>query len=332
MSKAVFYVTSPLQMICAIDAQHSFHIEESMYVMITEQSSVSREQMLQIAEKYRLNYTIINNADLRNGAWRAFRCFFRSIFFSSHAFSYDYAFLGDSSEKQLTIYSIISLKRKGHFIYLDDGVATINFLNNGLPLTKRLMYFYKAIKSILSFEDRLFYTTYFEMKQSRFVLLPNTFSFFRQKMVVQKNSDRAYVIGPPTEEYCKLLGIAIHSYLHIIDKLFTYIKVNFSDNIIYIPHRRDTCKGIMDLCDKYNVIYERLSVPIELFFIESSYKPSVIFGCGSSALFTAKILYPDLQIYNIYIEEHGVTDTKQNDDIANVYQDKGILKLLDTQL
>ena len=59
MSKAVFYVTSPLQMICAIDAQHSFHIEESMYVMITEQSSVSREQMLQIAEKYRLNYTII---------------------------------------------------------------------------------------------------------------------------------------------------------------------------------------------------------------------------------------------------------------------------------
>lgn len=88
----------------------------------------------------------------------------------------------------------------------------------------------------------------------------------------------------------------------------------------------------MDLCDKYNVIYERLSVPIELFFIESSYKPSVIFGCGSSALFTAKILYPDLQIYNIYIEEHGVTDTKQNDDIANVYQDKGILKLLDTQL
>ena len=33
-----------------------------------------------------------------------------------------------------------------------------------------------------------------------------------------------------------------------------------------------------------------------------------------------------------YIEEHGVTDTKQNDDIANVYQDKGILKLLDTQL
>lgn len=181
MSKAVFYVTSPLQMICAIDAQHSFHIEESMYVMITEQSSVSREQMLQIAEKYRLNYTIINNADLRNGAWRAFRCFFRSIFFSSHAFSYDYAFLGDSSEKQLTIYSIISLKRKGHFIYLDDGVATINFLNNGLPLTKRLMYFYKAIKSILSFEDRLFYTTYFEMKQSRFVLLPNTFSFLDKK-------------------------------------------------------------------------------------------------------------------------------------------------------
>lgn len=106
---------------------------------------------------------------------------FSFYIFSSHAFSYDYAFLGDSSEKQLTIYSIISLKRKGHFIYLDDGVATINFLNNGLPLTKRLMYFYKAIKSILSFEDRLFYTTYFEMKQSRFVLLPNTFSFFRQK-------------------------------------------------------------------------------------------------------------------------------------------------------
>lgn len=65
MKKALFILTSPFQILNAIEAYYYYNIDNAKYVFVTDNASMSRDQMIELANEFRIKYEIIENTYLR---------------------------------------------------------------------------------------------------------------------------------------------------------------------------------------------------------------------------------------------------------------------------
>ena len=261
---SLFILSSPLQVICAVEAIHKFKINDYRVILFLA-DDVRNAQVLELCNQCDINYEI----------WK---CQYNKFTpFQRRENKYKRVFIGDPrSIDQLHIaYSLCS--DGAAFVMLDDGDDNIFMLKgysfwNDKPLKKKLYVYlyYKVIPFIrgISFGRDLF-TIYSNIPNKRFKCIENSFEYFSKSLSHQNPPEGVYFIGTNHNRYCEPGNYPLERVKKELERCLINLKVEYpQDNIYYIPHGRDTEKFPEKLCKEYGICFYKPSKTVELMFID----------------------------------------------------------------
>lgn len=311
-NKALFLISSPLQLLFSQNAIKKFSIDESTYIFFKD-SSDRYKQMENIALRYGLHYRYENGSvSLKEQLLGIFR---------KHSSKYNYLFIGNFFQSLELVY-LPYLKSNGKVVYLDDGNNSIAVLNGSydnkkVKIKRRLINFLYWSRN---YSMNNFFTIYGDIPSKEFNVIQN---------VIEQNTNQSlrkeiYIVGTNIPLYCRVLGISTEDFVIRTEKFITDLKENCSEQIIYIPHGRDTSGIAPEICKKMGVIYLPLELNIEATMIINEILPTAIYGFGSTALYTLKHIYPKLPIYNVFYDSGSGCNYKEYVALNNYYTKTGI--------
>ena len=322
--KGLFCIASPLQAICAYEAMFEYDITEKSVIVIDDGQRLS--QIDSFLSSKSIPYTICK---FKKSAWARFLIFFKSLF--SIRGSFDYLFLGNYLSFSMKLQFLPQLKCRGTIVYIDDGTSTITIANEkiqySLPMFLRSRWCNIIIR-VRSISDNHFFTFFsddinradWDVKKNNLHHTINT--------LFTDNLCNKYVlfVGTATKIYCDYLGVELNEFLPRLEALLKDI-LTFCNNIIFIPHGRDNCHEISEMCSRLGVIYKKIDECVELFVVGNG-RPERIYGFSSTALKTLHIMFPCVPIYNVVIKDgRNKNGMEEYLNLADVYDKNGITKM-----
>ena len=296
MSSAAFFIQTPFEMICAVNAVHNYDISDYKFYLIKDNQG-RLIQLTGIADHYNIDYSIVPFEFVRRGGLK--RAVIESLMFRSGNF--DMVFTGDYRAALTDIYTIPFLGRRGRMIKLDDGSCTINMLtDNNSSLSSSIkcnrwwLWLVSKIKSI----DITYYTVFDNIKNDRYHLEINDMKFLQSCMNSNGESKEIMFIGTVPESYIDGLGISIDDYYTFLRKVFMLLKEK-EIPVKYILHGRDTNPRTIEMCKEYGFDCFKPQESIESYVVRNSYCPEYIYGLSSTALFSLKKILGQVKVVNI---------------------------------
>ena len=319
MNNNLFLITSPLQLINAIEAKSHFKLTSNILVVIfTEHQSKNKNQISRLINEDEWDHVIRFDQRLKNTK----TTFLRQIKLVKllQKKSYNMLFCGDFSSINKMI--IANVKKKKVYL-MDDGAVTINRHLNELggknstqkiPLKRKIRQWrfnLFGLKTIPTDTINIF-TSYELTPHGNEEIIRNELKYFRETFLANATIDNTvYFLGQPLSD---IQIIGRETYLRYIKAIRNY----YGTKIVYIPHRAEhTMQDIEEMEDElFEVMYTDL--PIELEFITTNRYPMQIGSFFSSALFTLNIIYPECKITAFEIETEQIKENHIN-DIGAVY-------------
>lgn len=315
----LFLITSPLQLINAIEAKEHFKLTSNILVVIfTEHASKNKNQISRLIKEEEWDQVIRFDQRLKNSK----TTFLRQIKLVKllQKESYNMLFCGDfSSINKLIIANVEKQK-----VYLmDDGATTINrhihelgvkHSDQKIPLTKKIRHWrfnLFGLKTIPTDTINLF-TSYDLTPHGNEEIVRNELKYFKETFLAHATVDNTvYFLGQPLSD---IEMITRETYLGYLKAIRDY----YGTKIVYIPHRAEhTMQDIEAMQDEsFEVMYTDL--PIELEFITANRYPMQIASFYSSALFTLNIIYPECTITAFEIEAEKIL-SKRTGALESVY-------------
>ena len=301
--KNLYIVSTPLQLLSAIEAQEYYQTKNNTLVILFFMFSEGRniQQMFDLL-KYFPYSKLITYQNRKTGIYRSFIKYLNEI----KKFQYNFVFFAFPTKQYRTMIANI---KYNHLIFLDDGVHTfvVHEALYGDNIDSNLRFSPKPMGSIRNKIKKLVYlvngkfldTDISHMKIfTMFNIKPYgnekiiTHNFAYLKKVLQTdlhNDDRVFILGQPLEQAIGLPGIV---YIQYLKKIFKYYK---GRKIIYIPHRSESIgTALQTMLLKYDIEILLINRPIELYFMENHIDPIDVGTFLSSALFTLNILFDNL--------------------------------------
>lgn len=339
-----FIVGTPFQLLCALEAIHSFEIDDYKFVFVLNKGWKRNDQTLSIAEQLNITYDLIwfGNKEDEYFDWT------KGDFLIQAQGRYDRIFIADYHG---AYYHIIVpfYGHKGSLIaYLDDGNSTILFLK-GILFDKKpsewrkLIRWYrkrkqvvelyrqqaviKALESMGIYSSQSFFTTYWNIKNTSHLVYANSLSYTKQLYENTIKKCRVIlIIGTVLDAYADDNLITERTAEGLVWKSLAEIRDKHKDeNLIYIPHGRDSGCITSKFCKILNIDFLPISETIETYILKSEIQPIAIYGYGSTALYNFHLIYPQIEIVNLVVGEkskYGVD--KQNIAINRYYEEVGI--------
>lgn len=341
----VFVVGSPLQLLCAIEAEKELEVDDKMYVLVLRPNWSRNDQLLSMANSFNISYNIVYTDDLLYDDMVGGQGFFADRdtcpkyqrlvvgeYFDTYSYcaAYKYAMTGS------------------YMIYLDDGNASIALLEgkSDVPrptiLRKKLLWFFRQRK--VRYESRDKYATFFKERgilctnsfftlfdsvKSRYAIYPNHFAHIQTLLPVAKTTtDVVLIVGPMFEEIVDMCNIEQERIEAIFWEKLSQLKAQYrNQSIWYIPHGRDNNPNIPMFCDMLGIEYKKISEALEWFVIKNNIKPVAVFGQCSTALYTLKKMMPDIQVVNWFLDKEYDNPIYFRDRIkADAYLRIGIIE------
>ena len=293
---AIFCLSgSPFQAMCMMEAINTFQIKDYKVLLCLSQSELPRKpQLVELLNKYGIKYEIEStNFKITKSE--------RIKAFSHKRHKYKLAFIGDCNNELLIFKAFRYVSDGGTLIYLDDGIATIQFYNGLCQLNGKLHKYYNLISKFRDIDfDRFFYTIYRGLEDHKHISIPNDFRYLSEKHCGTKPQKHVIVLGTCTDDFCRMEQIETSIFLAEQKKLIAEIKNIYSDDeIIFVPHGRDVYNKPRQDCAELGVKFNPTSISVEMFLLESPFIPKAIFGYTSSALYNLRLLMPESDIVNI---------------------------------
>lgn len=321
----IFYVSSPFQILCAIEAIYHYKISQYKFILGTT-NDIRDKQMFELLKQLKINYESFYLNGLTNKARIIITL---KSYLKNNKAIYKQAFIGDYFTLDFYIHSLLLLKRKANIIYLDDGTSTIAILNGQIQtnlifkIKKAIIFLNFFLKGINSF--RYYFTLFSDIKSEQFTCFENKFSFVKEK-IHNSSPTNIYFIGTNVNRYCEVFNIKLIDFTSKLKEIFNDLKQKSQGNkIIYIPHGRDSNDNISELCLTYGIEYKRLNVAVEFYMLRENINPKYIYGFTSTALFNLKKMYPDTFVFNIRIKGNNPHYNQLYDTISHYYENHGIL-------
>lgn len=193
----------------------------------------------------------------------------------------------------------INSVRYNQIVLLDDGIATIEInrrrkhresLFNAWSLEflakvlmKRILFGYKL--------DHPKSVTYFSIYSIDVPpydkLIRNDYKFIRQQIGSKTQLQIAYFLGQPLSEINPKI-LKEETYIFYVQQILDYLSPL---KVIYIPHRDEDRSKINRIMDMLGVEVLDINVPLEWFLIHSNDRPSKVAGLVTSALPNCKSLF-----------------------------------------
>lgn len=311
----LFLIGSPFQCLCMLEAIQHFNIID-YEVILTYSDDYSIKKVDTLLNEKKISYTKRNTTHIIYGVL--------PFLFSKHK-HFKNIFIGDFySENLIAIAYILALFR-ANIYFIDDGVQALSFFS---PCNRKIryklkvklvLYFYKLIGFVKLVRQPIFFTIY-NVSSSKYKIIKNSFSLLRAKNI--KEPKGIYIIGTNSS----ILDFKDHMYEDYIIALHQQIINRFNDEkIYYCPHRRDTnLKKIYSLCKLLNIEIFDTKVAIEYDFINNNINPKLIVGFTSNALYTLKLIFPNILIETVLYSLKNEDSDKETQIIVNRMIKSGI--------
>lgn len=292
---SLFVVTSPFQAMCAIEAIRVFKITDYKFVVCV--IGDSRDfQLYTFLKKMNIDYSIENFQNIRYSS-----VFLKPLFQKNRTY-YKRAFLGDVDNFRQRHVAYKLLSKKSIISFLDDGTKDIPYLMGKRKLSvSKYSILEFLIRRILNIHlTHSHFTMFSDIALPKFECRMNNLTCF-SKNIASKPVKDIFFVGTNSYMYCKKMNIAIDIYNRELESIFEYLKNKYGDNnVYYIPHGMDKNDSIKLICEKNGVCYQQVDKTVELFILELPYRPIAIYSNTSTALFTMKLICPQIKVYNIF--------------------------------
>lgn len=343
---SAFVVCSPLQLLCAIEAEKEFEIHDALYVIILRHGWIRNDQLLAMAEFAHLNYiSTFDDEKVSLEAMEKGTDYFVDI---DSSVKFERIFIGDYFDTVLYRAAYKYAMKGTRILYLDDGNASISLLSgkSDVPkpqvLRKRLLWLRHAKnEKMLRRKEHIdflndkgiictncFFTLFSDIRTSKFVLFPNTFANLRNDYSTNAEKDVVLIVGPIFANIQELYHIPEAEMEAIYWKKMSEVKSIYSDNdILFIPHGRDENQNIPVFCNLLGIKYTKILEALEWYVVKSKIKPIAIYGQGSTALFTLKKMYPETNVVNWLLDKKNDNPIHYRDiRKSNYYKKHGIIE------
>jgi len=321
----IFIISSPLQLVNAIEAKNFFQLNNSILVIIYSSNKLSNTQIDNILEKWNVWDKIIK-----------FKRYSVGLNFPIHLIKikkllrqkYNYTFIGDYSPAIPRIFAQNVISNNNFLI--DDGVATINivkdYISNGIYknyvyskltdpirilLTKLLL-----LKTKFSTPLHLF-SCFNVPPHKNQLLVKNEYHFLKtilNSSNIKTDDENVYFLGA---KYVEQKIMNVNTY---IDKLLKVKEFYKDKNFIYVAHRGEKDGKLTFLKNNYNINYVRFNNIVEIEFILKNVYPMHIGGFASSALMSIKSIYKKTSITSFKIPDNLILKQTYRNDFKNIYQ------------
>jgi len=344
-TSSAFIVASPFQMLCALEAIHEFEIEDYKFVFVLMEGWKRNDQMFAMAKHFNINYDLIwcGENEREYFDWQ------KNGFNINAQGKYSRVFIADYHMAYYHIIVPLYAKKGAVIAYLDDGCSTILFLkgiikdkkpsnwrkrlnwyrnrNNAVELYRQQRVI-KALQNLGIYGAESFYTIYDNVSSQKFSIYSHSLSYVAS-MYRRTNLTKPIilVVGTAIDSYANASGISTILMESIVWKSLAELRDKFPDDqIVYIPHGRDTDTVLKAFCDILNIKYLSLNESIETYMLSSNYSPIVIYGYGSQALYNFRQLYPSIEIHNWIVSAKSQYGADiQSKTIYNYYEQSGII-------
>lgn len=317
-NKNVFTISTPSQMINAMEFIHYYKIkDENNIILISSSSTTIKDQIVKVGsgfdlifhELFQPKFLIFNDS-----AYNKMPLKLRRLFISRYAIKrilinqkIDKLILGNYSN---FISQYCTQIINTETFVLDDGTGSITRaskrereLNEEIPFFElnRKKGALRLVKLIMGFynynipKKLIFFSSYTFHLAGRDEIVHNDFSFIKRLYSNQKKDNNLiYFIGSPISE----VGyITLENEINIILSMLSKFKGN---KVIYIPHRLDSNTKLKRI--KENIDILSFDLPIEFALTQITALPYQIVGFFSSALFNLMdMVQKDISFYSVKI-------------------------------
>ncbi len=330
--KNLYIVSTPLQLLCAIEAQHYFKTENNILVILffLIDNGKNIDQMFNLSEHFPYNKLITHRPNKGINIKT-----FQDYILELRKHDYNYLFFGYGTP----IYRRMVANIKHNKLYmLDDGIHSITVhsqlheTSNNLSLVqepknikkrlRNIIYFTKGIKVDNNLKDLNFFTM-FDLPQYNDIITHN-FSYVRSIFLKDEESDdRVYILGQPLKKAIKMESSDYIGYLKDV------LNKHKNKEIVYIPHRTEQIgEELGYLLYSRKVLILHINSPIEIFFMNHGINPVDVYSFMSSALFTISKMFPKSKPKYIEIDTSPYSEFHQENIqlIYDNYKKDGIEK------
>jgi len=299
--RALIFVESPLQLLNAMEAVHSFSLTSYKIVIRLSGFKISDLQLINTAKALGLNSVsvITINAGRKNLFDLIKIIYYSNCFLFSKI---DYVFIGNEDSNFFR--KIIFQFNKRKIVFLDDGSKTIVLANSENKLDKVYYSVFSLSQiNVLEQNKNKYHSLKERLSQSNFKINHNKIIFLGQKL--------AELGILPERDYLTLI--------------IEFSKKYNNFEIDYIPHRGEDLGKLSAINKLHNVEIVDLDYPVELYGLYNSFLPHKVTSFYSTALYTMKIIYP-IQVESILISTDNLEFKKNIDLIYDFYKINNIVE------
>jgi hypothetical protein len=324
-TKSLFVISSPFQAICAIEAVHEYEVKNPVFIILLGKNAEVNSNTLKVLDLNNITnvYKIIFNSffDLVLNANK------RISEFELKLNSYETIFIGDYLSTVQRFFSSCFLSKTSKIVFLDDGNSTIEVFKwgNRASVFRSWGIFIKTIISEISFisykKKSIEYFTIFDYDTNKFNKKLNNLRFLKSKIKTKKKNG-VYIIG---SNIYNINFLSKSQYIIYFEKIIRHVEINYPDEpIYYCPHRGEPTDTVELLKSKYKIHEHKSEYTIEIDVIKKSLYPVAIYSFGSTATYSLKIIYPNIDSYSIPLETNRKTFNKCIKEINQFYSKNDI--------
>ena len=279
-----------------IEAIQAFEITDYRVLLCQSENELPRRrQIVALLEKYHIAYEIesVNFYITKSERLKAL--------VPNHN-KYKVAFIGDCNNELLIFKAFRYVSDGGTLVYLDDGIATIQFFSGMFQLSNKLRLYYDLMGKIRRIDfDRLFYTVYEKLNDNRHVSIINHFHFLALQQQSKPTISGIYIIGTCIKDYCDFESITVEQFTNTLQALMHELRTQHPDEpVVYVPHGRETMmEELKIICQEAGVEMRCSEITVEVMLLEEKERPKAVYGFTSSALYNIKRIFPETEIFNI---------------------------------
>ncbi|ELG5190048.1 hypothetical protein RAL09_002697 [Vibrio vulnificus] len=294
----IFLVTSPFQLINAIEAKRKFNCKNNILILRDEKTNLGKSQIDSILSLDSWDYVL--KLGRRSKFFSLVFTILKCKLIIKRREINNFFFADYSAWRTNVLLENLPAKNE---IMIDDGLLTVREYNSKIKPNKCIESpkKYNKLLALLNLKqprnihpsNNLKIFTLFEISDER--IIKNELSSFsgKENNHPEENKDFIVFIGQARTNEA---GMYVNDYTTLISKITKNRKT------YYFPHRNEDASLEKYISRLKHVTYCHNSLPIEAELITKKITPTEIYGIGSTALVTLSHIFPKTKIYNINVE------------------------------
>ena len=310
MNYNIFIVSSPLQLMNAIEATNYFKTNNNILLLLyTDNTKVLNQmkKLLGFVDWHIIKYIsipqkIIDKLLFVNSIHNSLKDIIKE--------KIDKLFVGEYRSDHVT--HIVNTLTNKNIYLLDDGLAQLDYHKEMNTKSHKVRKFvYKALFYKLQKINYTFFTI-FDIQNEK--IIKNNYSFFKKNISDKQIDNSIYFISQPLVE---LEIISEENHRKLLSKIINFYK---RKKFIYIMHRREDIEHVKKLSNELNFEYKILENLIELEMINAKSVPLEFATFFSTAIVTLPN-FIKISNYRVFQIDKSYLNKKYVDGIFDSYRE-----------